>query len=663
MKYRSEIDGLRALAVVPVILFHLGYGWIRGGYLGVDVFFVISGFLITSILLEEFDAGTLSFREFWARRIRRIFPLLLTVTAASLAVTYLFVMKGDHQPFGRQGAAALVSVANLYFWMNTGNYWGHEAEESPFLHTWSLSVEEQFYLILPFALWIILKYRRCWLTAACLLVIGASFSFFLFAINAFPTTAFYLLPARTWELGTGCYLAALLHEKPELTKPTWSWLGVLGLCATVASFLLLDELTGWIAFTVIGAGLIIVFSTSGISHALLTLPPVVYVGKLSYSLYLWHWPVFVFAKSLGLDQRYNAVLLLPVAALSIASYYLVEQPTRRREGVIPYVGASYLTTLVLAVTLMSSNGVYDVSDFARPVSLGVYYDLKPKVVEGEFAEIAAGVIMPPRESPADAFLRGGIIVGDDESPPQVVLLGDSHGVMWSHAIRSVVENLQITTSFYSINGVSPLIQIPIDRCQRNQFLTSEQKYQYDKARLEFIEQWHPRLVIVSARWGEPMHETARDLVAFLSEHADQVLILGQPPEVSIGSKGMLSHLCYLGVSPVDETAQYKPTSRQEQHELGCDFIKSIAAPHANCDVMFVHDLFLNDDQALVLDGRNVVYLDDNHLTDYGAKLCTTRFEWAIKRAFASNNETQGGSLAMRSKLTDQGRRGDVVDLP
>lgn len=160
--YRPDIDGLRAVAIIPVILFHLGVGWLRGGYLGVDVFFVISGFLITSILLREMAAGQFSFRRFWSRRVRRILPALLLVTAATLAVTWAMVFPPDRPDIGRQAVATLLSFANFYFWRHANNYWGPQAEDSPFLHAWSLAVEEQFYILFPLYLFALNRWAPRW---------------------------------------------------------------------------------------------------------------------------------------------------------------------------------------------------------------------------------------------------------------------------------------------------------------------------------------------------------------------------------------------------------------------------------------------------------------------------------------------------------------------
>jgi len=196
ISYRPEIDGLRAFAVIPVILFHMDYEWIPGGFIGVDVFFVISGFLITSILKRELEAGTFTFRNFWARRIRRILPAMIVVSIVTLAVTYVFVFKPDRPLIATQCVAALASVANIYSWRTAGDYWGTEADQSPFLHMWSLSVEEQFYLFFPIFMWMAFALRPRRLQGFISFVIVSSLPVFLYGSQAHPVATFYLLPTR-----------------------------------------------------------------------------------------------------------------------------------------------------------------------------------------------------------------------------------------------------------------------------------------------------------------------------------------------------------------------------------------------------------------------------------------------------------------------------------
>ncbi len=187
--YRPDIDGLRALAIIPVLLFHLGANWLPGGFLGVDVFFVISGYLITSIILKDHDSGRFSYTNFWMRRIRRIFPLLAIMVIVTLIVSYFLTFKPDLQSIGKVGLSSIFSVANMALWRMT-SYWGPAAENSPFLHSWSLSVEEQFYLIYPAFLLILLKYMKHHIVMFLSLTILASFFLFLYTAETHPTASF-----------------------------------------------------------------------------------------------------------------------------------------------------------------------------------------------------------------------------------------------------------------------------------------------------------------------------------------------------------------------------------------------------------------------------------------------------------------------------------------
>ena len=350
MKYRSEIDGLRSVAVVPVILFHLGFAWIDGGYIGVDVFFVISGFLITAIILREFEHDCFTFKAFWARRVRRILPALIVMLAATVSVLTLFSFRGDSSRLGFQGIAAVLSFSNIALWRNTGNYWGATAQDSPFLHTWSLSVEEQFYFIYPVFVLVILRFARQWLLPALLTATVTSFIFYLIGSNFKPTATFYLLPTRAWELGCGCLLAMWRGQKGEISggykaKRSGDILAILGLSAILASYFVFSankSFAGYLAIPVLGTSLFIGFANrNNVVGRFLSLSPLVFVGKMSYSLYLWHWPVIVLAPSCFHTAKWAArtdFRLLLMTAVAFLSYKFVESPTRHALRWTPTIG-------------------------------------------------------------------------------------------------------------------------------------------------------------------------------------------------------------------------------------------------------------------------------------------------------------------------------------
>jgi peptidoglycan/LPS O-acetylase OafA/YrhL len=653
--YRREIDGLRACAVVPVVLFHLGAAWLPGGFLGVDVFFVISGFLITRILLRDLEAGTFSFTEFMTRRILRIVPALLTMIVATLVATWFFVFRPDQQNIGRQAVAALLSVANVYFWRTSGNYWGPTAEQSPLLHTWSLSVEEQFYLVAPLCLWMVHRVAPQRLRPAILAATLGSLGLFLFGLaTGRVTSTFYLLPTRAWELGAGCCLAAFL---PTDQKPQWegtSWrgaAGLLGLGLILATFVLAPwagPSLNWMAIlTVVGSALVLAFAQAGPCHWLLTRQPLTWLGKASYSIYLWHWPVIVLSK-LGGRTPSPWLLCLPVLLLGALSYSLVEQPCRRNRRLLPMIAGGYALAIGLAFAVAQSNRHYDTSDFGRPTLTLDFYSLHgSSSAENPESKRFWDVMRTSYEvldrvRPADEYLQGGLILGP-QGTPRVVVLGDSHGCMWGSAIRAVTERRGIATSFQAAAGTQPFIDLPADRRWTSNSFTAREKIDFDRARMAWIARWKPDLVIISALWSATIESDADPLLAFLESHAGHVLLVEQPPELDIGNgRCAMQWLSYKRLQPRDGVRHYLPATNTKAYQQGRSAQRNLAKRYRNVTVMPTYDLYAggaDGHEALVLDGKNVVYMDDDHLTDYGAQLAAARFDAFIADLVPAEPET------------------------
>ncbi|MCO6044222.1 acyltransferase [Aeoliella sp. ICT_H6.2] len=652
IRYRPEIDGLRAFAVIPVVLFHMGWSYIPGGFIGVDVFFVISGFLITSIIIKELGQGTFTFRNFWARRVRRILPAMICVTLVTLGVTYAFVFGPDQRVIGKQALASLLSVANIYFWQNAGDYWGQAAEESPFLHAWSLSVEEQFYLFFPIAVWIIFRLRSRWLQGSILTAIVASLALFLWGLQTHPEATFYLLPTRVWELGAGCLLAVLLSTR-RTTLPQSDQLGTFanaGLIMVLMSYAFIPQTSGGMAVAVLGTAFILACGHSGFANALLSHPSAVHIGKLSYSLYLWHWPILVLARPLGIHwpgASDKLLIVLLMYLMSLATYHLIEKQTRRRKGMVPAIAICLLIAIGSAVPLAWTPRVYDTSEFETPHSYSYYYDLRPtQTMTPEFQLVYQGVDLPPREAPSDAFANGGIIVGAGDASPRVVVLGDSHGTMWSSAIRSVVEPLGVKTAFISMGAQSPFFTLPVTDDRPSHVLNAEEKRRYDESRIHLMEQWHPALVILCCRWSSVSEAETEDLMGVLASHADSVLLMEQPPELlDIGNRSVSQYLAFQGYRPQPATRQYWPAGNVQNVENGRHLVRSLVAKYPNCKCIPVHDVYREHSTALVLDGKDLVYVDDDHLTTFGSRLALPQLQRSITEAL---RDTQ--TLPDRSEL-------------
>ena len=340
--YRPEIDGLRAIAVLPVILFHGGFEIFAGGFVGVDIFFVISGFLITSIILSDLEHQRFSVKRFYERRARRILPALLFVVLACLPFAYAWMLPSELEQFGQSLLAVATFSANLFFW-STQAYFGPAAELQPMLHTWSLAVEEQYYLFIPLALlwfWSLGK-RRLFgliLLAAILSLLIAEWGW-----RHEPKANFYLLPTRAWELLVGSLIA--FAPRPTAlagfgARTLQQWGPVAGLGLVVYSLFWFDESTPipsvYALAPVGGTALIIATTTPGhpVSR-LLTARPLVAIGLISYSAYLWHQPLFAFARIRMLEEP-GLILATVLSLLSLVLAYLswrfVEAPFRRRNS-------------------------------------------------------------------------------------------------------------------------------------------------------------------------------------------------------------------------------------------------------------------------------------------------------------------------------------------
>ncbi len=335
MKYRPEIDGLRALAVIPVILFHGGSNIFSGGFLGVDIFFVISGYLITGIILEELSQGRFSLKHFYARRARRILPALFCVILVCIPFAWVWMLPSQYQDFSRSLLAVIGFVSNIFFWQQSG-YFAAAAEEKPLLHTWSLAVEEQFYLLFPLVLWLVWKYGKrqtyLWVGLAAL----ASLMLSEYASRYHVNANFFLLPTRAWELMIGALCALVHHQTPTQKNNVAASLGlgfVVVALITYNESMRLPSL--YSALPVVGTALMLLYATQRTWVAkLLSVRIMVGIGLISYSAYLWHQPLFAFTR-IRTYQEISPFMVLGLTLLSLAlaaiTWKYVEQPFRNKQ--------------------------------------------------------------------------------------------------------------------------------------------------------------------------------------------------------------------------------------------------------------------------------------------------------------------------------------------
>lgn len=345
MKYRPEIDGLRAIAVVPVILFHAGFTFFSGGYTGVDVFFVISGFLITTIILAELEKGTFSIINFYERRSRRILPLLFFILLLTIPFAWISLFDSDMIDYSESLIAVSTFCSNFLFVAESG-YFDTSTELKPLLHTWSLAVEEQYYVIFPLAMILFWRFlNKNWILSLLIVAGLASLVLSEWATVFYPTHNFYLLPTRAWELAVGAITAVLLsNNHPFITRLQShriisEALSFTGLALILAGIFLIDEETPfpgiYALLPTIGSALIIAFASGkNYTGRLLSLKPMLVIGLISYSAYLWHHPIFAFAKHLSYfppSITAKSLLCLAVFPIAYLSWQYVENPFRDKK--------------------------------------------------------------------------------------------------------------------------------------------------------------------------------------------------------------------------------------------------------------------------------------------------------------------------------------------
>lgn len=614
IKYRPEIDGLRAIAVIGVILFHMDYSFVSGGYLGVDVFFVISGYLITSIILKEANEGRFQFKNFWIRRIKRILPALVAVSSVVSLVMLIFGFRGYWRTTGEQLLAAILSYSNIYYWKFTGDYWGPDAEGSPFLHTWSLAIEEQFYLFLPLLLVFVIRYfpKRTMSILGLFFVI--SLGLFMFAYTLKPTATFYLLPTRAWELGIGCILAGVHQAVPKSGSEKLSGLGLLGLCLIGLGFILGPEFGPVAVIPVAGSVLVIAFGGSGLVKKLLGNNAMRSIGLISYSLYLCHWPLIVLPEKFETEIHDFLYLVLSFAS-ALLLHYTVEKPARHGKLTVPFSIGSIGALAALACFMIKASPQYDRSEFDENT-----------ILSGNFA------VNPDKNENRNLYLEGGMIIPEGEIP-NIVLYGDSHGAMWSQQLARLAVDREEAVSLNSMTAVSPFFY-PEKKSYADvaQNALSEKEYtRWASSKISYLEQWKPEVVVIIAKWShrtDQVREIER-MVDYVSRAAKKVIIIGQPPLLDTDNVSTADYLLYKGYEIEGEI-----TLGEKEKDLwkkGEDMVAGIAPLHENVLFVSIADLYRRDgDRVVVCAQKNLLYKDDDHITDYGASIAYQRLVLAFE---------------------------------
>lgn len=657
--YRPDVDGLRAIAVILVLLFHAGVG-ITGGFVGVDVFFVISGFLITGLILRELDAGQFSLTNFWLRRIRRIIPAATVMVVAVLAAGHVLLLPVNYADVAKSAIAQQLMAANVFFWRSHDYF--HEASElKPLLHTWSLAVEEQFYLGYPFLLMGLHRWGRRATAVALTLLCLASLAASVYGVQHYPKATFYLLPTRAWELLIGGLICFL--PRPSRVPFAWlaaaSWLSLAGIFGTAWQYDSVTPFPGLAALLPCGATAVFIYANS----YRLTLPativasrPVVFMGLISYSLYLWHWPILAFCRYWLGDIFGPGLGLLATAGsvpLAIASWKYVETPLRSGLSNRRSITVISLAALSAAAVTAFAYGIYFTEG---------YGGRWPEAVR----RLAASVNTPRKPSVGLRELRCGElpVIGvseGTEQPVDFLLWGDSHAQVLAACLDELAKNRMLRGKLAVRPATVPLLGVwrPYSRGQ------AAEAPLWNQAVLDYIRQSQVKHVVLASRWQwaiEPlpsgnvgcliadygeMKATADSAAKVFDEALARTLedlesmdvkvwVLKQVPQQRWDPLRTMVRSLYLGgpmqlgVSLAEHSvAQEKPNTIIDRNVAGRPLVCAIDTSAS----------FFNGQQHTVLgDERGCFYRDDDHVSDLGAQVYCRQTLDSILAAIARDLE-------------------------
>lgn len=601
MQYRAEIDGLRALAVLPVILFHAGFEFFGGGFVGVDVFFVISGYLITSLIINDINKDTFSIVNFYKRRARRILPALLFVMFVCLPFAWLILIPSELKDFGQSLVAISIFSSNILFWIESG-YFDAAAELKPLLHTWSLAVEEQFYILFPVFLTITWHLGIKKISFFLLIVFVGSLGLAEWSSNQIDnqklvSAAYFMIPTRAWELLAGVFIALYLKNYNFFKSKTLNEiLSLIGFSMITYSVIVFDKNTPFPSFytliPVVGSSLIILCSVQKtVIYNFLTLKPIVGLGLISYSAYLWHQPLLAFARNSVLDQISEIIILgICFASLIFAwiSYRFIETPFRNNRLTSSRFTAKILlsSTLIftiLGLTLHFNNGFENRLNYGENINT---------IRKSPMRDTCHTVDIPCK------FFEGA---------PKFATFGDSHVVELSYALAEYLRSYNVGVQQNSYTSCSPN-------------LSNKESYCHDwttKSIDRIINDIEIEVVIVSfslVKTGLDRQKiVSKDLEAIVklfAKNDKKVYLLIQPP--------FLDYSIQKQILVKNSQDIIGPTRLQWKNQN--NFVYSILKRlPEDIVVLDAADVFCDDIRCYGNDDNGYYYYDDNHISLYGAR--------------------------------------------
>lgn len=653
--YRPDLDGMRAVAILPVLLFHAGLPGVPGGFIGVDVFFVLSGYFMARIILTDLDRGCFSVKQFYVRRIRRIFPALAAMIAVSSVAAWLLFMPQEFLYFAKSVRASALFTANILFRRESG-YFDLASDMKPLLHTWSLSVEEQFYLIFPVALFLSYKYAHRWIFLILLSTIFLSFSAGIWAVFHAPAKAFYLLQFRIWELLIGGLVAAAPPAK--FAAFTSRAMTVVGLaCVLVPVCFYSPELAFpgvYAAVPCLGTALVIYSRCEeGMIAGFLSNPVSIFVGQISYSLYLWHWPIIVFSRyALGRELTGGWILGVLVASFTVAylSWRFVEQPARygkvadSHKVLFAFSGCAILTAIAFAFVVNKYDGL---PERLPKDALRLYQatnDRSQFYSKRCFADTDGSGLTPDQIRKSDLCR-----VGASSGEPQFLIWGDSHAAAIAPAIDAAAHRIGVSGLFVGRASCPPLPNADfgpsaaVKRCADHTSAVMSLVEQRQFAFVFMIAYWpkyvhraelpgqgiyfDPNVEPSTVDWSAPVRASLETTLAEFARQGTRAILVMDVPEMGHAVPEALARALISGSSldiapSLDYTNKRQALARRILEETAKSLGALVIDPlSAICDAHRCHAIH---------DGV-VLYADQDHLSAKGAESLAPLFYPVLSR--------------------------------
>ena len=599
LKYRKDIDGLRAVAVLAVLAFHLDSSYLSAGYLGVDIFFVISGYLITRIVYTEVMNRKYTFTNFYVRRSKRILPPLYFMAILTLIAGYFILLPYDFFKTGISIIGAIVFASNMQFALRTGDYFSSDSSEWPMLHTWSLSVEEQYYFILPVALIICIRFlKKINLVVILAIVALASFALaeYMSGKSNLAGMSYYILPTRMGELLVGSILA-IFHAKGTLQKSNSNVLASVAVAVLFATLLLFNKQLVFPGFSALLACIpiaLIIHSEDTWVNKALENKVVVWIGLLSYSLYLFHWPVLAFARYilnttegyLHLPFSAQLVCLLLIFGLSTISYYAVERPLRKLNVVGIKALVWYFVIPSAALVLLAAGVV---------LQKGIPDRLSTDTIDTAYQYSHVN------KNTCPSLVNLGCVGGDESSEKEILLYGNSHAEHHFEMLSMLAKKENMQIKMYASGGCSPTVQSA--KCNSTKSAYTEELQQGTD------------ISIIAFRWdqnfdNEEYLAEVDSIIKLAQADSKKVIVMAQPPLLTfspskIANCDRLGFSCPKPASPIDNLyPAYNDAVRERFTALGAEFFDPYTAI---------------SDVTQLYDGDKLLYSDMDHLSVYGGR--------------------------------------------